>query len=60
MANTEIKSYRISGTKIEVRDSGGKLFAEMAPDRKRLRIAQKGRFVELMVNDRGQLVQINK
>ena len=54
----EPKRYLVNGTPIEVRDKGGRLFAKIAPDRKRLFIRQKHSSVELMVDDDGRIIQI--
>lgn len=40
-------------------DAKGKKFAEISADRKRIKIAKQGRFIELFVNSKGELEQYN-
>lgn len=60
MFDMKRKETHTIDNKIEIRDRSGKLFAKMTSNRKRLKIVQKGRFVELIVNEHGQFEQINK
>lgn len=40
-------------------DAKGKKFAEISADKKRIKIAKQGRFIELFVNSKGELEQYN-
>ncbi len=43
-----------------VRDETGKLFAKMTPDKRRLRIMKRDKYVDIIVNQYGRMQVISK
>ena len=50
----DTKCYRINDKWVDVR-KGGKLFARMTPDKKKLRIIAQHKYIDVVVNKDGQL-----
>ena len=56
MVTNENNHYLLKGNWIDIRDSGGKLYAKLNPDKRVLRIAgkKKHHYIDIILSDDGQ------